>query len=146
MPSAERTIEINRPAEEVFDYFADGLNNKEWRAGVLDIQRTSSQTRAGATYRQVLSGPGGRKIDGDYRINVYDSPRRLAFEVTAGPARPTGLFELTVVDASTTSVRFALELRPRGIMKLMTPMIAAQMRREVEAISNAKAILERRPA
>jgi len=39
-------------------------------------------------------------------------------------------------------VRFYLELRPRGLMILMTPMIAAQVRREVAALDNLKAVLE----
>jgi len=41
MPHAEHTITVRRPAREVFDYLADGARNPEWRAGVLEIERTS---------------------------------------------------------------------------------------------------------
>jgi len=142
MPHAEYTVTVNRPVREVFDYLADGTHNREWRSGVLDIERTTATTGEGAAYRQVLAGPGGRRIDGDYRITVFNRPQRLEFLVTAGPARPSGLFELTDGTDRATVVRFALDLRPTGFMKLMTPMIARQMRREVAQLETLKKILE----
>jgi len=123
MPHAEHTVTVNRPAREIFDYLADGTDNRAWRAGVLEIERTSPADGEGATYRQVLAGPGGRRIDGDYRVTVFDPPRQLGFHVTAGPARPAGVFELTENPDHSTRVRFALDLQPAGLMKLMTPMI-----------------------
>jgi uncharacterized protein YndB with AHSA1/START domain len=142
MPHAEHSVTISRPAHDVFDYLAEGSHNREWRSGVLEIARTSEASGEGATYRQVLAGPGGRRIDGDYRITVFDPPRRLEFQVTAGPARPVGVFELSEADGSSTSVRFALDVTPAGLMKLMTPMISRQMQHEVAQLDNLKSILE----
>ena len=143
MPHAENTVTISRPLQEVFDYLADGTHNKDWRDGVLEIERTSADNGQGATYRQVLAGPGGRRIDGDYQITVFDPPRRLEFQVTAGPARPVGTFELSENADQLTKVRFSLEVNPAGLMKLMTPMITKTMRHEVAQLGNLKAILER---
>jgi hypothetical protein len=44
MPYVEHTVIVNRPARAVFDYLADGMNNRHWRNGVLVIERTSSAT------------------------------------------------------------------------------------------------------
>src|SRR5499427_2456369 len=110
MPHAEYSVTIDRPARDVFDYLADGTHNSEWRSGVLDIQRTTAITGEGAAYRQVLAGPGGRRIDGDYRITAFHPPRRLEFQVTAGPARPVGTFELSENADQLTKVRFSLEV------------------------------------
>jgi uncharacterized protein YndB with AHSA1/START domain len=142
MTHAEHSVTISRPVQAVFDYLAEGTHNREWRAGVLEISRTSEGGGEGATYRQVLAGPGGRRIDGDYRVTVFDPPRRLAFEVTAGPARPSGVFELTEGGGQSTRVRFTLDVTPTGLMKLMTPMITKQMQREVAQLDNLKSILE----
>jgi len=142
MTHAEHSVTIGRPAQAVFDYLAEGTHNREWRAGVLEIARTSEATGAGATYRQVLSGPGGRRIDGDYRITAFEPPRRLAFQVTAGPARPSGVFELSETEGPATRVRFTLDVTPTGLMKLMTPMITRQMQREVAQLDKLKSILE----
>jgi uncharacterized protein YndB with AHSA1/START domain len=136
MSHAEYSVTVDRPARDVFDYLADGTHNREWRSGVLDIERTTDSTGEGAAY------PGGRRIDGDYRITVFDPPRRLEFLVTAGPARPRGVFELADSAGRGTVVRFTLDLRPAGLMKLMTPMIARQMRREVAQLETLKKVLE----
>ena len=133
---------MNGPAREVFDYLADGTHNRQWRAGVLEIRHANSTTGEGAAYRQVLAGPGGRRIDGDYRVTAFNPPRRLEFLVTAGPARPRGVFELTGSAGRGTVVRFTLDLRPAGLMKLMTPMITRQMRREVAQLETLKKVLE----
>jgi uncharacterized protein YndB with AHSA1/START domain len=93
MAHAEATITIDRPVEEIFDFLADGTNNKQWRHGVLEVSKTSGDG-VGAVYRQTLRGPQGSTIDGDYRITTYQRPTRLAFEVIAGTARPSGDYAL----------------------------------------------------
>jgi uncharacterized protein YndB with AHSA1/START domain len=145
MLHAERTVTINRPARDVFDYLADGTHNRDWRDGVVEIRRITSTDGKGAAYRQVLAGPGGRRIDGDYEVTVFEPPRRLEFVVTAGPARPAGVFELTETPGDGTRVRFALDLQPTGLMRIMTPVIARQMRSEVARLNTLKKLLERTP-
>lgn len=142
MPQAEHTITIGRSADDVFDYLAEGRNNPQWRPGVLEIERTSSEVGVGATYRQMLRGPGGRKIAGDYRVTRHDRPQTLAFEVVAGPARPVGSFDLTPIDDHSTRVTFRLAASPTGLMRLMSPMIAKQMRAETRQLENLKTRLE----
>jgi len=143
MPHAENTVTIERPIGDVFAYLADGTNNPRWRAGVLSIERTSAGEGADATYRQVLSGPGGRKIAGDYRVTAYEPPHRLEFAVTAGPARPTGRFQLAEAGPDRTTVTFSLDLRPSGLMRLMSGMVARQMRVEVDQLARLKTELEK---
>jgi uncharacterized protein YndB with AHSA1/START domain len=142
---AEHTVTIGRSVEDVFDYLADGTNNPRWRAGVVEIHRTSETAEGGATYRQVLRGPGGRKIAGDYLVTTYDRPGRLDFEVTAGPARPSGTFELASDGPNSTTVTFRLTVNPTGITRLLTPMIARQMRIETRQLDNVKDRLEDQP-
>ena len=100
-----------------------------------------SGSGVGAQYAQTMKGPGGRSIPGDYRITRYDEPTRLDFAVTAGPARPTGSFVLHETAPGSTEVTFTLDLEPRGLMVLMTPMINKQVRAEVANIDNPTAAL-----
>jgi hypothetical protein len=55
------------------------------------------------------------------------------------------VFELTENPDKSTRVRVALELRPTGVMGVMTPMIARQRHREVAQLDSLKAILEAAP-
>lgn len=143
MPHAENTVTVDRPVGDVFAYLADGTNNPRWRSGVLSIERTSATEGVGATYRQKLRGPGGRPIDGDYRVTAYQPPNLLEFQVTAGPARPTGRFRLAEAGPGRTTVTFSLDLTPTGLMRLMGGMIAKTMRSEVDQLSRLKADLEK---
>ena len=137
MAHAVQTVRVNRPIGEVFAFLADGMNEPLWRPGVSNVGHVAdSGTQLGATYRQTMRGPGGRSIPGDYRITRYEEPTRLDFEVIAGPARPTGRFDLQEVAANTTEVTFTLDLQPRGLMVLMTPLINKQVRTEVGNIAN----------
>jgi uncharacterized membrane protein len=143
MAHADSTVTISRPIGEVFAYLADGTNNPHWRAGVLEIERISPAGGDQAAYRQVLKGPGGRRIDGDYRITEYHPPRVIGFEVTAGPLRPAGRFTLAEAGQDATTVSFSLDAQPAGFMRLMSGMIIRQMRAEVAQLDRLKQILER---
>jgi uncharacterized protein YndB with AHSA1/START domain len=137
MAHAVQAVTVHRPIGEVFLFLADGTKEPLWRPGVSNVGHVAdSGTGVGATYRQTMRGPGGRSIAGDYRITRYEEPTRLDFEVIAGPARPTGRFDLRETATDTTEVTFALDLKPRGIMVLMTPLINKQVRTEVGNIAN----------
>ncbi|TML23955.1 MAG: hypothetical protein E6G32_04820 [Actinobacteria bacterium] len=140
MPSAERTVTINRPLHEVFAFVADKENDPRWRPGVAEIERVSGEG-AGAKYRQVMKGPGGRPIPADFEITNYDPGKRLAFRATAGPVRPEGGFDF-VEEGGATRVTFKLDAELKGMKKLMAPMVGKSMRNEVESLDRLKQILE----
>lgn len=146
VPHAENMVVIAAPISEVFAFVADGTNNPRWRPGVMDISAPSDGPGVGAVYGQGLRGPKGQRMDGDYRITEYSPPARLAFEVIAGPARPTGAFEMEEPLPGATIVRFSLDLQGRGLMKvpmkLAGPMIARQMQAEVACLGRLKEELE----
>ena len=140
MPEATNTIEIHRPPAEVFAFLADGSNDRLWRSGVLDV-RLRSGHGAGAVYEQGVKGPFGRRVAADYEVTRYEPDRRLAFRAIAGPVRPEGSYELEPVDGG-TRVTFSLRCSPRGLARLMTPMVANTMRSEVGQLANLRATLE----
>lgn len=142
MVHAEHHVVVNRPLEVVYGFLADGLNNPKWRAGIVDISlRQGPAGAVGAIYRQVLKGPGGRPIDGDYRITKAEPNKELRFVVVAGPARPEGRYTLEPVTA-TTKVTFVLDYQPRGLQRLLVPLIAKTMRAEVANLAALKHVLE----
>jgi hypothetical protein len=139
----ERTVHIACPADEIFDFLAAGPRCARWRAGVREIARMTTASGLGAVYRQIVSGPGGRPIDGDYLVTGYDRPSRLDFAVVAGPARPTGSFVLHAVDDAHTQVTFSLDVRAPGVHKLLAPYWNRRLRQEIEHLDRLKDVLER---
>jgi uncharacterized protein YndB with AHSA1/START domain len=140
MPEASNTVEIRRAPAEVFAFLAEGENNPRWRSGVLDIRHKSGEGR-GAVYEQGVKGPFGRRVPADYEVTTYEPDRRIGFRAIAGPVRPEGSFELTPVNGG-TRVTFSLSASPRGMAKLMTPMVAQTMRSEVAQLERLRAVLE----
>lgn len=142
MAHAENDIVIERSPHDVYAFLADGGNNPLWRKGVKSIRlREGTAGQLGAVYAQTLTGPGGRAIDGDYRITRADPGRELEFAVIAGPARPTGRYTLSP-EGTGTRVTFALDYTPTGLMRLMNGMIAKTMADEVAQLTELKRVLE----
>ena len=141
MPSAERTITINRPVEEVFGFVADGRNAKLWRSGVLDVDLVSG-TGLGARYSQGVRGPGGRRIAADYEITEFEPNSKIAFKATAGPVRPTGSFTVEGMGTGTL-LTFALDAQLGGLQKLlMGRAVQSTMNAEMGALDTLKDLLE----
>jgi uncharacterized membrane protein len=142
MAHAEASITIHQPVHVVFDFVLDGTKNPLWRKAVTDIEKVAgTPSGVGAAYKQGLKGPGGRRISGDYAITECNPNETIAFQVISGPARPTGRYRFESVDRG-THVTFVLDFTPKGLAKLMDPMITRTMRGEVATLSHLKAYLE----
>jgi len=142
MPEESNTVTIARPAGEVFAFLANAENDTQWRGRVIEMTRTSGQG-VGTTYRQIVAGPGGRRIDADGEITEIVADQRIAFRTTKGPVRPTGSYELHA-GAGGTVVTFRLAAKLGGVKKLIAPMVAKTMKSEVAALTELKRVLESR--
>jgi len=144
MPSAQHQVSIARSVGEVFVFVADGLNGPKWRPGIIDIALVSGNG-LGAVYKQGVKGPGGRRIDADYRITAFEPDRRLAFAAIAGPVRPTGSYAFEATEGG-TRLTFELQAELSGFKKLlMGGAVQKTMDAEVAATERLKTILESGP-
>jgi Predicted integral membrane protein len=141
MPRAERTITIDRPLDEVFGFFADAENDVKWRRGVREIER-DGPLHAGARYRQLVSGPGGRPIPADIEVTGYEPTSLVSFRVVAGPVRPEGSYRFRATDAG-AEVTFTLSCELSGMKKLVMNRPAQRsMDAEMADLVVAKKVLE----
>jgi uncharacterized membrane protein len=146
MAHAEANITIDRPIKAVFEFVLDGLNGPLWRPSVAEVERVAgTPSGVGAVYKQGLKGPGGRRIAGDYQITDCTPQELIAFQVIAGPARPTGAYRFEA-EGLGTRVTFILDYQAKGLSRLMDPMIQRTMQGEVATLANLKAYLESQPA
>jgi uncharacterized membrane protein len=142
MPSAERTISIRRPVDQVFRFLADGRTATQWRSGVLEVAKVSGDG-LGAVYKQVVRGPGGRPIDADYEITAFEPDKLIAFRAIAGPVRPTGSFAFEAM-GDATILTFKLDAELGGWKKLvMSGPVQSTMAAEMAALDRLQELLER---
>lgn len=83
MITFQNTIEIERPATEVFDFLSRLENLPKWNYFVLEVKKTSEgPAGVGTTYHQI------RKTDEQvFRITEFDPNRTLALK-TIPPSTP----------------------------------------------------------
>lgn len=73
---------------------------------------------------------------------IESKPNELIkFQVITGPARPVGTYLFKTLGSS-TQVTLILDFQPKGLAKLMDPMITSSMQSEVAMLSNLKSYLE----
>jgi uncharacterized membrane protein len=143
MPTAERTVTIRRPVDDVYRFIASGDNQAAWRPAVVSVKlRSGTDGQAGAVYEQLVKGPFGRPVSADFEIVSATPNRELSFRGIAGPVRPEGSYVFAGAGDSTT-VTFALRAELAGPARLMGAMVAKTMQNEVGCLDNVKAILER---
>jgi carbon monoxide dehydrogenase subunit G len=142
VPSAQNAVTINRPIGDVFAFLADAENDPKWRPGVKEIHREGGAPGVGTIYRQKLSGPMGKTIDGDVEITEFEPDRHIAFRAIAGPVRPRGGYVLEGAGEGATRVTFSLEAEVTGAMKLMKGKVQKTMEGEVAHLDDLKRVLE----
>lgn len=145
MPSAQRSVVIARPADEVFAFFADPTTGTQWRSGLSEVS-AEGPVAVGTIFRQRVSGPGGRTVPADIRLTELDPGRRVAFVGVAGPLRPDVAYDFEPVEGG-TQVTFSISARLSGPKKiLLGPIVQKTMEAEVARLDEAKRLLEARPA
>ncbi|MGH2406539.1 MAG: SRPBCC family protein [Candidatus Limnocylindrales bacterium] len=142
MPSAERSVTIQRPVSTVFAFVDDGLTAPQWRSGVLDIAHVSGKG-VGAVYRQGVKGPGGRRVAADYEVTAHEPDSRIGFKAIAGPVRPTGEYRFQQAEGG-TRMTFSLKAELSGLQKLLGGAVQKTMDAEMGALDKLKALLESR--
>ena len=141
MPSAQRTILIASPPEQVFAFFTDPSNDQRWRPHVKEVAAEGA-LRVGSTVHQVVAGPGGSSIPADLEVTAYEPPSRYTFKVIAGPARPVGEFRFAPAEGG-TEVSFSLNAELSGIKSmLMSKAVQKSMDGQMAALDKAKALIE----
>ena len=137
---AQHTVTIARPVEQVFAYVTDGEKDPTWRSAVVDVKRQSGEG-VGTVYRQGVKGPGGRRVDADYRVTRMDPGASYGFEVIAGPVHPGGRYTFEDV-AGSTRLTFELRIRLKGFKGLMKGSVQKSLDAEVQSIESLKRVLE----
>jgi hypothetical protein len=140
----KHAVSINRPAAVIFDHIADGTNNPAWRTSVIEVSLHSGAGGEGTVWRQVVSGPGGKAADADYRVARYEPPGAYGIDVIAGPIRGTALYTLAPGDDGETSVTLTVDLKPRGAMRILTGFVLRQLVDDLDSLDRLRDLLTSR--
>src|SRR3984885_3957188 len=129
----KHSIEINRPAEEVFAYLDQVDRHNEWQGALVSATvEPDGPTRVGTRGVERPNVPGGTR-DISYEITEHDPPRKASFRGTAGPLRPVGTYTVDPTGESSSRMSSELDLEGHGIGKLFAPLALRQAAKQVPA-------------
>ena len=123
-------VEIARPAQEVFDYVADGEKMPRWMKEFTSVEKISEGPIGPGTEFRYNDKRGN---DSTYALSEHQPPSRLAWhgaevKMPGGSVTPDGYYAIHEHDGH-SHVEMHMQPQVRGLAKLMSPMMAMGMRR-----------------
>lgn len=134
----KHTVEIARPAADVFAYIADAENNPKWQNGMVSCTWTSDEKLLkGATIAQEARFLG-RAIVTTFVVTDYQPGRSISIEsiVSTFPIQVTRSVESTGAGCVVTA---HVRGQPSGLLKLFSGMVPKAVRKDYDAL---KVLLE----
>lgn len=144
MITADHSILINRPVEDVFAFVADQANEPKWHTDVLEVDPAKS-LEEGSTVTWVVRFMGKSSYLNEVR--AFEPPHRIQIAAVDGPLRPTLTQTFEDVNGATLYRRH-VEIPPRGLFRLVAPIMeltGAAARRNRRFTENLKRLLEADP-
>jgi hypothetical protein len=142
MARIEGEIIIERPVEEVFDFVADERNEPRYNPRMLRAEKlTAGPIGAGTRFRAEMKGRR-RPVEMTVEFTEYERPRRLSLRAHLSPMEIRGGLTFEPVPEG-TRMRWEWALEPRGVLKVLSPLIVRIGRRQEQTIwSDLKELLE----
>ncbi|MGZ4482413.1 MAG: SRPBCC family protein [Gaiellales bacterium] len=142
----EGDIVIHRPIEEVFDFVADECNEPRYNPRMLRVEKISAgPIGPGTRFRAELAAMR-RKTEMTIEFTAYDRPRRLGSRTRLSTMDIRGALTFEPVTGG-TRMHWSWDVKPRGLLRLMAPLVARMGRRQERSIwANLKRLLEAREA
>ena len=127
MIRVEFTIEIARPAAEVFEYLADVERLPEWQASAVEARADGSLAKGSriTERRRFL----GRDFETELEVTAYEPPERLTLRALDGPVRFTVDHRLEE-NGGATLLHFTGEAKPGGMLRFAGPAVESKARHE----------------
>lgn len=144
----ESEITIDKPASDVFVYIAHA---EELPKYVTDFESVSQESEGEPAVGTRYSYKMKRGAEGTFEWTEFRPSSRLAWHgpaVKAGPGsmEPAGWWEITAENGG-TRVKLVMAPTPGGLFKLLSPFMAAGMRKgNAQALERLKQQIESAPS
>lgn len=143
MIDVQQSTVIGRPAKSVFAFVSDQTNAPRWQRGLTEVQRLTDGPVGVGTRHRFVRRLMGRQMAGENEYTRYEPGEFVAFKATSGGWPLEASYRVEQHGVRGTRLTAKLEIRPTGPFRLLEPLIAAALRRDVEAnLAALKGLLE----
>jgi carbon monoxide dehydrogenase subunit G len=142
MTKVERSIVIDRPVAEVWDYVNDPAKDVTWQSTLLEAEQlTDGPVGVGTRVREVRQFLGIR-VQTVWEFSEYEPMSRSSIVSVSGPVPLKGSYALESQNGG-TKLKVTGELDAHGLFKLAEPVFARMTGRELESnLGHLKDLLE----
>lgn len=137
MFTIERTIIINRPQQEVFDFASDPAHAHKWLKVVKSKNWSSESPHGVGSTQRVVARYMGRDMEATNEYTVWDPPNQNVFKTVNSPLQiEEGMkFEPT---GNSTKVTWSMRLETNGIFRFFEGLFKRQA--ESQAVTNMETL------
>jgi uncharacterized protein YndB with AHSA1/START domain len=145
MAKIEGSTVIARPVEDVFDFVADERNEPKYNPHMVRVDKMTPGPIANGTCWSATIESRGRPVDMDIEVTDYTRPSRLASTTRMSTAEIRGAVTFEPGPGG-TRMRWSWELQPKGVFRLLGPVIARIGRQqEAQIWAGLKQYMENTP-
>ncbi len=132
---------IHKPVKQVFDFISTPENDGRWQAGGLETKQTSQGPMGLGSTFQSASQDGGPPTENNFEVTAFKPERKFAFKSVSTQMSTSYVFDAVEAGTRLTATRQPPD--PVGILKLASPFLARQFRRQFAGdIARMKKLLE----
>lgn len=138
----EKSISIDRPQQEVFDFVTTLSNDSKWQSSIESVERTSDgPIGVGSTWRYTTKFLG-RKSETEIQMTSYDPPHQSSVKAISGPVpfENTHKFES---NGNGTKLSIIGQAEIGGFFKMAEGLASKQIEKQMDAdLAALKKMLE----
>jgi uncharacterized protein YndB with AHSA1/START domain len=124
------SVRIDRPAENVWDYFTDVGNDPDWNPQAISVRKTTEgPLGVGSRFHVVRKMPGPM----DLEYTEYARPLRWSLRGVGRGMTFTYSAALTP-SGSSTELTSRMQLEPKGVFKLLSPVMRSVTAKQLSEV------------
>jgi uncharacterized membrane protein len=138
----EKSVFINRPPQEVFDFVTNLSNDSKWQSSIASVEKVSDgPIGVGSTWRYVTKFLG-RKNETEIQMTSYKPPHQSSVKAVSGPIPFENTHKFQKQDGGTL-LTFIGQAEIGGFFKMAEGLVGKQMEKQMDADGAAlKRLLE----
>jgi uncharacterized membrane protein len=130
MIKVEKSVVINKPAEEIFAFVSAEGNYTKWQSGVEEVIEGADRNTVGSLFTEVRKFMG-QEMRTTLELTEFVPNSRWAAKVVKGPVPYEVLMTYEPVSGG-TKVTTCVEGEPKGFFKLAEGMVKSQLEKSLE--------------
>lgn len=125
-------MQVDRPAEAVFDFLSDVANETQWRQSIVGSRYVDADLPSVGTLGETDVSMGSRSLTMRWTVTELIDGEYVAWRLDGNPWNGGGSYRV-VPRAGGCEVRASLEVRLKGLARAFEPVVGFQFRRGLRA-------------